>query len=121
MKPELLDYACVLARMYALCVGKHTQRAFEPNPFRQDLDMELAEIHKWLDKHSCLEGQVVNRVRELIPSTNWDGKMRKVIEEVSDAASRASSETDWEALNAKILALRSSDWKVRLDLEDLLG
>lgn len=120
MKKEisLEDYACVLARMYAILHGKNTGSLFGgPNPFRADLDRELQEIHRFMENYKCREGDVVDRVRELIPETDWDKGLRSLSKEVKKSLDNPNA--DWESLNKKIDMYNKPDWKTRENLEDL--
>lgn len=114
---SLEDYACVLARMYAILNTRNNGGLLGPNPFKDELKKELQAIHKFMDNYKCREADVIDRVRQLVPDSDWDNKFRKLARQVGESLDDPNA--NWKDLNKKIEMYTKSDWKERETLEDL--
>jgi hypothetical protein len=111
---DLFDYACVMARFYALILPKD-----ENNPFRKELDEEKEQLFGWIGNHACLETEVIKHVRKLIPESNWDESLVEVCEEAWEALENNDLAAMVEITN-KLLMYHNKDWRERENLEKLL-
>ena len=120
---SLEDYACLLARSYALSLGKANAR--DPmiqgmnrmlgmgDPYRQELDNEHQAVMDTLKEYECLETEVVDRVRELCPASNWDGEIRSVMKKMEESI---KTNTVDESDCLKLESLGKPDWRDRVSL-----
>lgn len=123
---SILDYSCLLARMYALIIGQNMKLP-GGNPYKEQLDGELKIIFNFLDLHKIREDEVIKHVRTILPETNWDKEIREVIEEAKETLEDITSEPvpgspeETRLLDAisKIASVRKPDYKERLALEKL--
>ena len=116
----LEDYACVLARSYALSIGRLNKNMMNtligPNPFEAELKRESELIYKWLNEHECLETPVVERVRKLIPESSWDKGLNNAVKDLKGAMETGNME-DLKDKSAKLESFLKPDWKEREILE----
>lgn len=120
---SLEDYACLLARSYALALGKANRR--DPviqgmsamigltDPYKNELEAEHQAICDALREYECLECEVVDRVRELCPQSNWDGEIRSVMKKMEESI-KTNTVNEEDCL--KLESLGKPDWRDRVSL-----
>lgn len=104
------DYACLLARYYALCLGNKS------SIYKEHLELEKRVINDYMNQVECLENEVVERVRELCPESDWDKDIRAVTNEALDALKKNDLDA-LRKLTPKLQLFNSPDWQERLKLE----
>lgn len=120
IETDLLTYACVLARAYALMKIPDKTSEGSPNTFKPELEKERELVWAWLLSHTCLERDVVQVVRKTIPDTNWDQELNETITEVMEAIN-IHDELKLKDATEKLRMYKKEDWREREHLEKLLN
>lgn len=115
------DYACLLARSYALALGRSNSRlnSLFGDPFRKELDKEAEAIRTVMSEYECLENEVIERVRELVPVSNWDKSIRKACKELDEAIKTNNYEKLSELTDKLEMYNNDSNWQTKERLNDL--